>query len=98
MIIIGSILLLAWLPSYQTHKTIPWIDGKPPLMILIGLWQLIFGASNKAPTESMFGWILGNKNSKEEGDDMLYFFCPSCGKQLFEEMNYKKCPFCKSTL
>jgi len=98
MIIIGSFLLLRWLPYYQSHKIVPWIDGIPPLMILIGIWQLIFGASAKSPTESPFDFILGNKNSKDEADDMPYVFCPSCGKQLFKEMKYKKCPSCKSDI
>lgn len=98
MIIVGGFFLLRWLPNYQSHKTIPWIDGIPPLMILIGIWQLIFGASAKAPTESLFDSIIGNKNSKDESDDMSYFFCPSCGKQLFKEMKYKKCPSCNSSI
>jgi hypothetical protein len=98
MIVIGSFFLLRWLPYYEYHKTISWIDGIPPLVILIGFWQLIFGASNKAPTESIFDSILGNKNSKDEGDDLPYLFCPSCGKQIFKEMNYKKCPSCKNVI
>jgi hypothetical protein len=98
MIVVGGIFLLAWLPDYYLHKTMPFIHGIPPIMILIGLWRLFFGASAKAPTKTMLDYILGDKNSKDEGDDMAYFFCPSCGKQLLKEMQYKKCPSCNSAL
>ncbi|MBI4794658.1 MAG: hypothetical protein HY790_02260 [Deltaproteobacteria bacterium] len=104
MILFGIVALLYWLPSYapdnfnSKDQTIKLILGIPPIMILIGIWKLIFGEAVKAPTGSPFDHILGDKNAKEEEDDIDFILCSSCGKQLFKEMNLKKCPNCNIEL
>ncbi len=104
MILFGIGALLYWLPGYSPQnfnsqdQIYRLILGIPPLMILIGLYKVIFGAAAKAPTGSPFDHVLGDKTAKEEEDDIDFILCPSCGKQLFKEMNYKKCPKCNSKI
>jgi hypothetical protein len=104
MVLGGIIWILSWWPSYSPgiykikSHTNQWILGIPFFMILIGLYRLIFAVAVKAPTKSVFDHILGDKNAKEDDDDIDFILCPSCGKQLFEEMNHRVCPYCEKSL
>jgi hypothetical protein len=67
--------------------------------ILIGLWKLFLGSVVRNPTKSPFDALLGDgKREKGKGDDMEFFFCPSCGEQLLAELKRKRCPRCGNSV
>jgi len=82
------------IPGDPTRHTDMFL-GVLVLAILIGLWKLLSGSVIRNPTKSPFDAVLGDsKREKGEGDDIEFFFCPSCGKQLFTELKHKQCPRC----
>lgn len=103
MVLIGGLFLFLQLPasgeSMRTDDASKFTLGIPVLMILIGLYKLLSAAVVRNPTKSPFDAVLGDSiREKAEGDDIEFFFCPSCGEQLLNELKRKRCPRCGNTL
>lgn len=95
-----------WTPSTPAHhsRADSLFIGFIALTFLVGLWKLVFGTVARSPKkESNYFlsliWPGDSHDAKEVHDDIAYFFCPSCSKQVLVELVKKKrCPHCDNLI